>query len=114
LKLAEQAYASLLLGADFSELADRISDDPGSSELSGLLGFGGELGFAVSENAPEIGPEYRQLANQIEKAGDIAGPVATTYRRGGANYQAVVIFKADEVIPQTYRPMSQVINELRK
>lgn len=69
LKEAQQIRNELLAGADFSELAQQHSDDPGSAMLGGELGFMGK---------GQLVPEYEAAVLALSK-GDISEPVKTEF-----------------------------------
>lgn len=69
-RMAEEARAKLVAGADFAALAKEVSDDPGSSQLGGALGW-----FPQAKMEPTFGA----AAFALEKTGDLSPPVQTQY-----------------------------------
>lgn len=73
---AEQLVEQLRDGADFAELAEEESDDPGSREQ------GGDVGFFTSEGASDSGaqfvPAFVDAAFALEE-GEISEPVRTQF-----------------------------------
>ncbi len=63
----EDVQTALNDGADFAELAEQYSDDPGSS------GQGGDLGFVSGDGLPE---EFMAAAESLEE-GEVSAPVET-------------------------------------
>ncbi len=73
---AAEIVEQLRAGADFAELADEVSDDPGSREA------GGDLGFFDAEGVTESGavylPELVETAFDLEE-GAISEPIRTQF-----------------------------------
>lgn len=69
LEKAQQIRKELLLGADFAEMARQHSDDPGSREL------GGELGY-MSQGV--LVPEYEEAALVLSE-GEFTEPIKTKF-----------------------------------
>jgi hypothetical protein len=73
---AEEVVEELRAGADFAELAAEVSDDPGSREA------GGDLGFFDAEGVTESGavylPELVETAFDLEE-GAISEPIRTQF-----------------------------------
>lgn len=69
LEKAEQIHKELLLGADFAEMSRKHSDDPGSRE------HGGEMGYM-----PEgvLVPEYEEAALKLSE-GEFTEPIKTKF-----------------------------------
>ena len=65
----EEAYEKILAGEDFGEQAKLLSDDPGSANL------GGELGWASPDN---FAPEFAQTIRDSE-IGEISEPFRTQF-----------------------------------
>lgn len=70
LALADSIYAALKEGADFATAARRFSQDPGSREQ------GGELGWL--RRGPPLAPEFEKVAFQL-KPGVISRPVESPF-----------------------------------
>lgn len=66
---AEQIRKELIAGADFAKLAKKHSDDPGSAD------YGGELGFM---GKGQLLPQYEKAALALA-AGEISEPVKTEF-----------------------------------
>jgi len=69
-KLASEARAKVLAGADMNRLAQEISDDPSSGNNSGSLGW-----FSQKEMDPAFGA----AAFALKKTGDISEPVESQF-----------------------------------
>lgn len=69
LKKAQELRQQLKEGADFAQLAQQHSDDPGSKQA------GGNLGFA---SAGSYAPEFEQALNSL-KVGEISAPIKTEF-----------------------------------
>jgi parvulin-like peptidyl-prolyl isomerase len=69
LQKAQQIYQELLQGADFAEMARKHSDDPGSREHSGELGYMPQ-GVLV--------PEYEAAALKLSE-GEFTEPIKTDF-----------------------------------
>jgi peptidyl-prolyl cis-trans isomerase D len=82
-------------GGDFAVLAEKHSDDPGSQDKGGDLGWFGR-GRMV--------PEFDEAVFNA-KPGDIVGPVKSQY-----GYH---IIKVDEFRPESQRPYEEVIEQVR-
>ncbi|MBV1879446.1 MAG: SurA N-terminal domain-containing protein [Pseudomonadales bacterium] len=66
---ADEVYQSIQSGGDFAVLAKQFSDDPGSAELGGDLGF---------NDAGTFVPEF-EAAAKLLSLGDFSGPVKTEF-----------------------------------
>ena len=69
LKKAQQIRKELLLGANFAEMARKHSDDPGSREHGGEMGYM-QKGWLV--------PEYEEAALKLSE-GEFTEPVKTDF-----------------------------------
>lgn len=67
---AEETRAKLVAGADFATLARELSDDPGSAQRGGQLGW-----FPESQMDPKFGA----AAFALQNPGDLSQPVQTTF-----------------------------------
>jgi parvulin-like peptidyl-prolyl isomerase len=91
LQQAQQIHKELLLGADFAEMARQYSDDPGSREVGGKMGYMPQ-GVLV--------PEYEEAALKLSE-GEFTEPVKTEFgyhiiqligiREGGFNTRHILI-----------------------
>jgi hypothetical protein len=73
---ATSVAAELRDGADFAELAAERSDDPGSREVGGVLGFFSRDG--VADNGATYPPELVEAAFALP-AGEISDPIRTIF-----------------------------------
>lgn len=98
--LAEQVLQRVKNGEDFAELAKQFSDDPGSKENGGDLGFAKRFQFV---------PEFEDAAWKL-KAGEVSGIVETDF---GLHIIKVVERKppAAEITPDT---LSQLKEQLKQ
>lgn len=69
-KRANDALAQLKSGADFAGLAKQVSDDPNAKNT------GGEYGFAITKNNPNISPQIIDALFKL-KAGQISSVINT-------------------------------------
>lgn len=69
-RLAVEARAKLVAGADMAKLADQISDDAGSAQN------GGELGWFAQK---DMDPAFGAAAFALAKPGDISEPVQSQF-----------------------------------
>lgn len=63
---AQQALAQLNKGADFTDLAKKVSDDPGAKSN------GGDYGIAIAKDNPNIAPEITEQLFKL-KPGKVSG-----------------------------------------
>jgi peptidyl-prolyl cis-trans isomerase C len=70
LKLATEARAKVLAGADFNQLAKDTSDDPSAGANAGRLGF-----FSRAE----MDPAFAESAFALQKPGDVSQPVLSQF-----------------------------------
>ena len=70
LKLAEEARAKLLAGADFAELAHKVSEDPS------VTTNGGDLG---SFPRGQMDPAFTEAAFALKQPGDLSQPVLSSF-----------------------------------
>jgi parvulin-like peptidyl-prolyl isomerase len=73
---AEQLVEQLREGADFAELAEEESDDPGSREQGGDVGFFTSEG--TSDSGAQFAPAFVDAAFALEE-GEISDPVRTQF-----------------------------------
>lgn len=93
LSAAQSAREALLNGADFAELAQELSDDPGSAE------FGGSLG----ELLPGVYVEaFYEAAIQLETAGQISEPVETQY-----GYHLIKLDSVEAAQPESFEAKAE-------
>ena len=92
---AEELLKQLKAGASFSKLAEKYSDDPGSSRQGGKLGWIGR-GAMVKP--------FEDALFSIPKVGDVVGPIRTKY-----GYH---IIKLDGIRAPTTEPFSKVRGQL--
>jgi len=84
-----------LAGGDFAALAEKHSDDPGSKDRGGDLGWFGR---------GRMMPEFEE-AVFAAKPGDIVGPVRSQY--------GFHIIKVDGFRPESQRPFEEVVEQVR-
>jgi peptidyl-prolyl cis-trans isomerase C len=70
LKLAQEVRAKIVAGEDFGKAAEQYSDDKGSADRKGDLGW-----FSYGEMVPE----FSKAAFALKKAGDVSEPVLTQF-----------------------------------
>lgn len=93
---AEAILGQLRSGADFAELAEEHSDDPGSAKQGGDLGF---IGRGMMD------PAFEEAAYGLEE-GELGGPVRSAF-----GYH---ILKLEAVRGGEVRPFSEVRERLRR
>ncbi|MDR3417356.1 MAG: SurA N-terminal domain-containing protein [Nevskia sp.] len=86
-KKAENLYAKIKAGSDFTELAKANSDDPGSK------GKGGDLGWV---KRGMMTPKFESALFALDKAGDVSEPVQTEF--------GWHLIKLDELKPAQTKP----------
>lgn len=69
-KLAADARAKIVAGADMNALAREISEDPSSGNNNGSLGWFGQK---------EMDPAFGEAAFALKKTGDLSGPVQSQF-----------------------------------
>jgi len=69
-RLAEEARAKAIAGADFNELAKQLSDDPSAKINSGRL---------TMFSRGEMDPAFADAAFALKKTGDISAPVLSQF-----------------------------------
>ncbi|MBP7148654.1 MAG: peptidyl-prolyl cis-trans isomerase [Acidobacteria bacterium] len=92
---AEQIAEKARSGADFAQLAQENSDDPGSKARGGDLGF-----FPRGRMVPE----FDEAVFTLEK-GKIAGPVRTSF--------GFHVIKLEDIQPGGVRPLEEVKEQIR-
>lgn len=92
---AEEILSQLQSGADFAELAKKYSDDPGSAEKGGDLGYFGR-GMMV--------PEFEQAVFALKKVGELSGVVETPF-----GYH---IIKLTGIKPAKVKPFEEVRDDV--
>jgi len=95
-KKAEDLVQRLRGGESFEQLAREVSEDPGSAEMGGDLGF-------IARGAMEA--DFDQVAFSL-KVGDVSDPVLTSF--------GFHIIKVDEIRPGKTKPFEEVRAELLK
>ena len=93
---AEQLIAQLNTGADFAELAEAHSGDPGSAANGGDLGPAGKGVFV---------PEFEEALFALEE-GQLSAPVATQF--------GVHIIRLEEIIVPTYPGFEELRGEIEQ
>ncbi len=93
---AEKIYQELKQGADFAELAKKYSDDPGSADQGGDLGYI-EKGM--------LDPQFDEVAFALPE-GEISEPVKTEF-----GYH---IIKVLDVKPGQVKPLDEVRDEIAR
>lgn len=94
---AKAALTKLQAGADFAELAKQESQDGGSADN------GGELGWIEKGT---MAPEFEQAAFALAKAGDLSGVVKTNF-----GYH---IIQLEEIKAGDAQPLSQVQDQIKQ
>jgi len=89
-KKAEDLHKQIIDGADFEKLAKEYSEDPGSAELGGDIGFFG---------ADSLDPFYEETMFQL-KIGEISEPVKSAF-----GYH---IIKLEDIREQQAKPFEEV------
>lgn len=89
LKTAQSVEAKLAAGGDFAKLAKQYSDDPGSKNKGGSLGW---LGRGTTA------PAFEKALFGLSKAGDVSQPVETKFGWD--------IIRLDDVRPSHVKPFS--------
>ncbi len=93
---AEAALKRIREGESFAELARQVSEDPGSAEVGGDLGF-------ISAGVME--PDFEQAAFAL-KEGEVSEPVLTSF--------GFHLIKVDEIRAGKVKPFESVRDELLK
>ena len=93
---ATDLHKQLSEGADFKKLAKEHSEDPGSAQL------GGDMGFFGKGKTPD--PAYEDAMFGLKNVGDISEPVLSAF-----GYH---IIKLDEIREQQAKPFEEVKSEL--
>jgi peptidyl-prolyl cis-trans isomerase C len=70
LKLAQDARAKVLAGADFAELAKQVSDDPTAKQNGGRIDY---------FEKPRMDPAFSDAAFALGKVGDLSSPVLSSF-----------------------------------
>jgi peptidyl-prolyl cis-trans isomerase C len=70
LKLAEDARAKVLAGADFNELARKVSEDPSVAANAGKIGWFGK---------GQMDPAFTDAAFALKRPGEVSAPVLSTF-----------------------------------
>jgi len=95
-KKAEDVLKRIHAGESFEKLAKEVSEDPGSADMGGDLGF---ISLGVME------PDFEQVAFSL-KVGEVSEPVLTSF--------GFHIIKVDEIRAGTTKPFESVRDELLK
>jgi len=93
-KKAESIRDEAAKGKDFAQLAKKYSEDPGTKDR------GGDLGFIARG---QVVPEFEEAAFSL-KVGDISSPIQTPY--------GFHILKVDEVQEAKIEPLEKVKNQI--
>jgi len=93
---ADEIYKKLKEGADFAELAKKVSEDPGSNQS------GGDMGLMARGKTPD--PAYEEALFKLAKVGDISEPVLSAF-----GYH---IIKLNEIRETKAKPFEEVKSEL--
>lgn len=96
-KKAEDVLKQLKGGADFAELAKKYSEDPGSKDQ------GGELGWQTKDSS--LVPEFKSAMLSLNK-GQTSDPVQTSY--------GFHIIQVEDKETAGLKPLSQVKDEIEK
>jgi peptidyl-prolyl cis-trans isomerase D len=91
---ANDIYQKLTDGADFAKLAEEFSDDPGSSQLGGDIGFFGR---------GNLDPEYEKTMFAL-KEGEISEPVLSSF--------GFHIIKLEEIRAEKSKSFEEVKDEM--
>ena len=94
-KKAEEIKAELDKGASFKDLVKKYSQDPGSKNLDGDIGF-----FEKGS----LDPAYEKALFSMKKVGDIAGPVLSKF--------GFHIIKLSDIHPAKVKPLADVKSEI--
>jgi len=92
-----ELYLKIISGADFAELAKENSDDKGSAENGGDLGFSGKGVFVA---------EFEQALFDLNK-GEVSSPVLTEF-----GYHIIKLVDIDPVLPELATIKDEIINEI--
>jgi len=93
---AEQVLKRIRDGESFAELAKEVSEDPGSADMGGDLGF-------ISQGVME--PDFEKVAFAL-KEGEVSEPVLTSF--------GFHLIEVDEIRPGKVKPFESVRDELLK
>ncbi len=93
---AEEVLKRIRAGESFAAVAREVSEDPGSAEVGGDLGF---ISLGVME------PDFEQVAFALQE-GDVSEPVLTSF--------GFHIIKVDEIRAGEVKPFESVRDELLK
>jgi len=96
LKKAEDLRQKILAGADFSEIAHKYSEDPGTKDKGGELGF-----FARGQMIPEFEEAVFKL-----KVGELSPPIKTRF-----GYHLVQV---EAKVPAQEQPYEKVKDQVRQ
>jgi peptidyl-prolyl cis-trans isomerase C len=70
LKMAQEAHAKILAGADFNELAKQVSDDPSAQRNGGHIDY---------FDKAQMDPAFADAAFALTNVGDISEPVRSSF-----------------------------------
>ena len=70
LKLAQETRARIMAGANFNDVAQKVSEDPSVAQNGGRLGW-----FAK----PEMDPAFADAAFGLRKEGDVSEPILSSF-----------------------------------
>jgi peptidyl-prolyl cis-trans isomerase C len=91
---AQKILAELRAGADFGEMVQQYSDDPGTKQR------GGKFDKWIRKGEPQVEPHYVGGLFSIEKVGDYSDVVETKY--------GLHIIRLDEIRTSHYRTLEEV------
>jgi len=70
LKLAQEARAKIVAGADFNELAKQVSEDPSAQRNGGHIDY---------FDKPQMDPAFADAAFALKNVGDVSEPVRSSF-----------------------------------
>jgi len=97
-KVAAETLAALRKGADFAQMVEERSDDPGTKAK------GGEFRW-VKLGESGVSPEYTEALFAIDKVGDYSGVVSTRF--------GLHIIRLDGIQPEHYQPYEEVEGRIK-
>ncbi|PKL15289.1 MAG: hypothetical protein CVV50_00620 [Spirochaetae bacterium HGW-Spirochaetae-6] len=100
LEKVAQVQAEIKSGAKFSELAKKYSDDPGSKEK------GGDLGWI--DHTTAFVPQFKQAALSA-KVGEVTAPVQTQY-----GYHLILVEEEKEFSPDELKEDKELVEKLKR
>jgi peptidyl-prolyl cis-trans isomerase C len=94
-KLAADARAKIVAGADFNALAKQLSDDPSAQDNAGRLGW---------FTRDRMDPAFSRAAFALKQSGDVSEPVQSSF--------GWHIIRLDDRRPSRVRPFEEVQDEI--